>query len=489
MDEEPIATGQDSIGQNNETPRMRNRGIQAYEAFRRADEEAEAIALEQSAQLERAARTHPAQPHRAHSASTQGVASPASTPFTNQPPASSLTHPPSVSPPVSRTVAYPYPERRYPAVPGDVSDARSPQTQKEPSKKGLSRLRFWQKTKSPQVDSTVDSAAEPSSAPLDSRTTDAQGSAATPSGRYVINPTDGSLMFVPTAEPLPVWWRRQPYSAIAHILAVGGTITFAWFFGILIGQILPGSFTRPPLQESILRKSNRFITSLRHFPELWQGQTVETRIEAIPLPETGPVTKTISLSPIQRQPLIDELNAIETEILTLDRRIQILEKQLGRPPYEGADINLRVNSLRSAIDPPLREPTQSDYVPKQSDPRDHLLEVVERKIILPADALFTPGQSTLKDADILNPVLDQLVNYPGARVVIRSFSDNQTSRTESRKYTLAQANALSRQLQSSLPEKYHWVTVGGGETQAIESNQTAPGRQRNRRIEILIDSR
>lgn len=311
---------------------------------------------------------------------------------------------------------------------------------------------------------------------------------ATKEGRYVVT-ADGSLVFVPEQTQLPIWWRKQPYFAIAHILAVGGTVIVAWFVGILAAQILPGSIRKPPLQEATLRRSSRLAKSLWHFPQLWQSQTNEVRIEAIPVPDTGPVTERIQLSPIERQPLIDELNAIETEVLTIERRIQILEKRMGRPAYEGADIDQRVKSLRVAIDPPVEVPAESDYTPQRTHPSDRLLEVAERKITLPADALFSPGQSTIKNADILTAVLDQLVNYPGASVVVRSYSDSQASASDSRDYTLAQANALSQHLQAALPEKYRWITVGGGATRAIASNKTVPGRQRNRRIEILIDIR
>ena len=310
-----------------------------------------------------------------------------------------------------------------------------------------------------------------------------------PAGRYIIDPADGTLRFVPETAATPAWWKKQPYYAIAYVLAISGTVMGAWLFGILVAQIFPGNMAKPPLQESMLRKTSRLGNSLWHFPQLWQNHTVETRIEAIPIPDTGPVTEPMRLSPIERQPLIDELNAIETEVLTLDRRIEILEKKLGRPPYEGADVDQRLRTLRAAIDPPVTAPVKAEYVPQPSQPRDRILEVAERKITLPADALFTPGDSTIKDATILNQALDQLVNYPGATVVISSYSDDQANNIANRKYTLAQANALSKHLQTTLPEKYRWVTVGGGETKPVESNKTELGRQRNRRIEILIDTR
>ncbi len=316
-------------------------------------------------------------------------------------------------------------------------------------------------------------------------------------GQYVINPLDGSAIFVPARPPLPAWWEKQPYYALAHALAIGGTVTVAWLLGILAAQVLPGNFQQPPFQEALLRRSSRLTRRLWHVPGLWQTPTAETRIEAIPLPETGPILAPISLPPVEKQPLVDELNAIETEILTLDRRMQTIEKRLGKPPYQGADVESRINALRAAIDPPVRssDPSADEaYKPTPTDPNDQLLEVAKLKIVLPSDALFSPGQSDLKGTplqdQVLKQVLDQLVNYPPeSTIVIRSYSDDQAKVSDSLDYTLAQSNTLRAHLQAALPDSYRWVAIGGGQAQPSSSNTDDTGRQRNRRIEILVDTR
>jgi len=287
----------------------------------------------------------------------------------------------------------------------------------------------------------------------------------------------------------PKIWEKQPYRAIAYTSAIAGTLTAAWLFGILAAQLIPGKLQRPPLQESVLRKSSRLTSGLWHLPQLWQTPTAETRIEAIPLPETGPILKPIELSPLERQPLIDELNTVETELLTLERRIQTLEKQLGKPPYQDADLESRMNTLRDTIDPPIRTEATPQYKPTARDPQTALLSVAKHKITLPSDALFAPGDSNLKDSELLNQALDQLINYPQATVIVRSYSDDQAGAIATQKYTLAQANTLSEYLNQSLPEGYRWITIGGGQSQPIEPNDSAINRQRNRRIEILIDTR
>lgn len=306
-----------------------------------------------------------------------------------------------------------------------------------------------------------------------------------------IDPATGAetVSVLPPVVAAPRLWEKQPYRAIAHISAIAGTLTVAWLLGILAAHIVPGSLQRPPLQESVLRKSSRLASGLWHLPQLWQTPTAETRIEAIPLPETGPILAPVKLAPLERQPLIDELNTVETELLTLDRRIQTLEKRLGKPPYQNADIESRINALRGAIDPPVRTEAPPPYQPAPRDPQTALLAVADHKITLPSDALFAPGDSNLKDSELLNQVLDQLINYPEATVIIRSHSDDQVGAIATRKYTLAQATQLSEYLSQSLPAGYRWVTIGGGQSQPVEPNDSAINRQRNRRIEILVDTR
>ncbi|NJM98718.1 MAG: hypothetical protein HC800_17575 [Phormidesmis sp. RL_2_1] len=95
------------------------------------------------------------------------------------------------------------------------------------------------------------------------------------------------------------------------------------------------------------------------------------------------------------------------------------------------------------------------------------------------------------------------MNYPQATIVIRAYSDDQGDAIAAREYTLAQANALSHYLQSALPQEYRWITVGGGQSQPVAppnsatdsaadsaaADDIAINRQRNRRLEILVDTR
>ncbi len=312
-----------------------------------------------------------------------------------------------------------------------------------------------------------------------------------PSRNFNPNPSSPAFEQLPepAVEPAPRIWQKQPYAAIAHLLAIGGTLIAGWCFGVLAAQILPGNIQTPPLQESLLRRTSRLSSRLWHFNQLWQSPTAEVRVEAVPIPSTAPVAKPVALTPIERQPLIDELNSIETEVLTLDRRIETLEQRLGNPPYEGADIDTRLNTLRNVIDPPVRPEIEPSYKPTATDPGDTLLAVARLKMTMPSDALFEPGQSSLKDDALLNQVLDQLVNYPESTVIVRSYSDDRADAIAARDYTLAQANAIATYLQSALPTPHRWVTIGNGQAQPLTANDTPTERQRNRRIEFLVDTR
>lgn len=427
-----------------------------------------------------------AQSHPAHTASNPGVSgldangNPISVPRPGAMPGAM----PGSTVPVSR--------KNHPSIP--VAPQPTPQPQR--------RWFGWLTHAKKNADSTA--AVAPNDIPRDMP----QGYAGQPSGSpSSAPPYPFPPGFEPTADPSewpqgtapeeqiltptqPRVWERQPYAFLLYFLMVGGAFTGAWFFGILVAQVLPGRFSQPPLQERFLRKSSRLTHRLWHFSQLWQTPTEQVRIEAIPLPETGPVSAPAELSPLERQPLVDELNAVETEILTLDRRLQSLEKQIGKPPYQGAGLENRISTMRAAIDPPVRQSAKpTDYEPVASDPIDQLLDVAQLQITLPSDVLFAPGGSELKEDAVLERVLNQLVAYPEATISVRSYSDDQVGAIASREYTLAQANTLARYLQTSLPTNHRWIMVGVGSTQPISDNADAAKRQQNRRIEILVDTR
>lgn len=162
-----------------------------------------------------------------------------------------------------------------------------------------------------------------------------------------------------------------------------------------------------------------------------------------------------------------------------------------RPVQQSSSLNRAAthSSLQTVAGPA----TQLDKVQqlKQSlQARETPQEIV---IDLPADVLFDFDKSSLR-ADAL-PVLTQaaqlIAAYPQAPVCINGHTDSKGSHAYNQALSLRRAQAVAAQLQRVLPTRSLQMR-GFGETQAVAAN-TQPdgsdypeGRQRNRRVEIVI---
>ncbi len=111
------------------------------------------------------------------------------------------------------------------------------------------------------------------------------------------------------------------------------------------------------------------------------------------------------------------------------------------------------------------------------------------KIILGASVLFDFNEYTLKPAarEALQEVARKIEGYKGSRVVIDGHTDSVGSTEYNQRLSENRASAV-RDFLSSI-ENLSGVDMrvhGYGEDSSVASNDTEEGRERNRRVEILI---
>ena len=109
------------------------------------------------------------------------------------------------------------------------------------------------------------------------------------------------------------------------------------------------------------------------------------------------------------------------------------------------------------------------------------------QISLNSAVLFDTGKSTLKPAakEELNRAAEQIKDHPGARVVIEGHTDNVGSSASNLKLSGDRASAVRDYLASVVPG-VDFRTAGYGETRPVASNNDEEGRQKNRRVDIVI---
>lgn len=156
-----------------------------------------------------------------------------------------------------------------------------------------------------------------------------------------------------------------------------------------------------------------------------------------------------------------------------------------------------INSIRM---PKLHAPPVVAVKPRlrqflEPEIREGLVEVNDQAdrstIILRGDGLFDPASIDVKPRyiSVLNRVAIALDEVPG-NVVINGYTDNvpiRTARFPSNWHlSLARAQSVSDMVAQSLRDPGRLHVEGRAESDPVDSNATAEGRARNRRVEVIL---
>ncbi len=283
------------------------------------------------------------------------------------------------------------------------------------------------------------------------------------------------------------------------LLGVGGS--FAALLGIAIAQFHPAAKTQePPLIEKVAQGSRVLWSELQQVPTTL-GLTPPTPSGAIASnPTSSTLPATPQLSEADKQRLQTQLTQIQEELTKLRDRPQIPEDERAK---QALVLEERIRSLQQQLDPtgfavPMvpqtggaTSPAEQTGIPPATSRvsgRDTLM------VTLPTDALFDRGvdsQTTLQPNSqaILDTILTDLQRYPGATIRVAVHSDNQGSDGGDRARTFEQATAVEQYLSGKLGKDYHWTIAGYGHSKPLVDDGTEVSRQRNRRVEVVIEPR
>ena len=109
------------------------------------------------------------------------------------------------------------------------------------------------------------------------------------------------------------------------------------------------------------------------------------------------------------------------------------------------------------------------------------------QISLNTAVLFDTGKYQLKPQakEELDRAADAIREYPGARVTVEGHTDNVGSSASNMKLSNDRASAVRDYLAAAL-RGFEFRTAGYGETRPVASNDDEAGRQKNRRVDIVI---
>lgn len=323
-----------------------------------------------------------------------------------------------------------------------------------------------------------------------------------------------------------------------RLLVLGVGSGAAWLLGVAIAQFYPAPNPEPPLQEIVMRQTGAVVNDITSLPQRWGQDSsapgINTDLSELPVtPDAAaeaeqtrpaPEAAATNLEPLNLDPQAQEqaeaeLTAIRTELEQLQNRMAALEADVGQAASQ-AELAARIEQLSQRLNPETPTPTEPSNTPATPGatnsapsatsevdnttaiapasplPSDAIAQDVNAviptsdtlKITLPSDVLFADGQTQLSEATqaILDSVVRDLQNYPGATIYVSGHTDNQVEDTTRNKVSFQQAKAVQSYLSERLGERYRWVTVGYGSVRSQVPNDSDLNRQRNRRIEVTI---
>jgi outer membrane protein OmpA-like peptidoglycan-associated protein len=114
---------------------------------------------------------------------------------------------------------------------------------------------------------------------------------------------------------------------------------------------------------------------------------------------------------------------------------------------------------------------------------------IDRGLVLTlGDVLFETGKADLRPGALRNlyPLVTFLQKYPERRVLIEGHTDNVGSDAYNLDLSQRRADAVRDFLLQNGVNAAQLATRGYGKASPVASNDTAEGRQRNRRVELII---
>jgi outer membrane protein OmpA-like peptidoglycan-associated protein len=177
-----------------------------------------------------------------------------------------------------------------------------------------------------------------------------------------------------------------------------------------------------------------------------------------------------------------------------DRQRAEAERQRAEAARAEAEASLRnaeaeASRARDAVAASEREKTElRDRLRQQLNVILETRETARGLIVNLSDVLFDTGKATLKPGarEKLAKVSGILVTHPDLKIEVEGHTDSVGSDSYNQGLSDRRAESVRGYLVSQRIAPQSITTVGFGESKPVATNDTAAGRQRNRRVELVV---
>ena len=211
--------------------------------------------------------------------------------------------------------------------------------------------------------------------------------------------------------------------------------------------------------------------------------------DVVPAMENGPDKLTTALvnyfedQARQLQALQQENADNEVRMADMEEELRALDERLGGATAERA-------ALVQRLEAQARVKQQFEQIEKMFSPEEaHVFRQGDTVIMRLVGLSFDSGASQIKpqNFDLLAKVEKAIDVFPRSELIIEGHTDSHGG--DDLNQTLSQERAESVQqymINAMRIPTYRLIATGYGETRPVASNETAAGRARNRRIDIVI---
>jgi outer membrane protein OmpA-like peptidoglycan-associated protein len=172
-----------------------------------------------------------------------------------------------------------------------------------------------------------------------------------------------------------------------------------------------------------------------------------------------------------------EAESAKTEAMTAKTQAEIAKSDAERAKTEALTAKTESEKAKAENEQLMRE--LSELKGKETD----------RGIVLTiGDLLFDTGKATLSPQanGIISKLAQFLLNHPGRNLAIEGHTDSVGSEAYNDALSQRRAEAVDRALVAKGVDSGRIVAKGLGKKFPIASNETAQGRQLNRRVEVVV---
>jgi OOP family OmpA-OmpF porin len=186
---------------------------------------------------------------------------------------------------------------------------------------------------------------------------------------------------------------------------------------------------------------------------------------------------------IENQALQQENNENEMRLVEMEEEMAALDERLGGATEERA-------ALVQRLEAQARVKQQFEQVEKMFTPAEARVFREGNNIILRLVGLtFDSGNAQVRQETfgLLGRVEQAIDVFPRSEIIIEGHTDSHGGDESNQKLSQARAEAVQQYMINAMRiPTYRLIATGYGETRPIASNETESGRQRNRRIDIVI---